>query len=187
MSRRAARPAELSADAADSASDTLRARAVALARPVAQLAPFVRQSMVVFGLGDELYALETRYVQQVQRFAEVTPLPGAAPHVLGVASVRGVLLAVFDLRVLLGVPRPQLGDLSRMLVLGEHQAELAIVADALHEVRQIDDAEWLELPASTRAATRPYLRGVTREALALFDGAALLSDPQLYVDDAVAP
>lgn len=187
MSPKAAPNAKPPIPAVPTASETLRARAVALARPAAALAPVSRQAVVVFGLGDESYALETRYVQQVQRFVDVTPLPGAPAHVLGVASVRGTLLAVFDLRVLLGVPRPQLGDLSRMLVLGEQQAEFAIVADALHEVRQLDDTEWLEPPATTRAATRPYLRGVTREALALFDGAALLADPQLYVDDAVAP
>src|ERR1700742_3830344 len=115
MSPAPAPSAKIPVPAPRSASETLRDRAAALARPLADLAPLARQAVVVFGFGGETYALETRHRQQGQRFAAVTPLPGAPAHVLGVASVRGVLLAVFDLRVLLGVPRPQLGDLSRML------------------------------------------------------------------------
>ena len=160
-------------------------RARLLAQPIAAIAaPNATRNVVTFGLGDEHYAVETRYVQLVQRFADLTPLPNTAEHVLGLASVRGELLVVFDLRVLLGVPRPQLGDLSRMLVLGEEQPEFAIVADSLDEVVELDDAELLELPAGTHAGSRPYLRGVTRAALLLFDGAALLRDPQLFVDEA---
>lgn len=170
--------------AAPTPLEILKERARLLAQPVAALqAPTAKRSVVTFGLGLERYALETRFVQRVQRFAELTPLPGSAPHVLGLASVRGELLVVFDLRVLLGLPRPQLGDLSRMLVLGEERPELAVVADSLDDVEALDESELLELPGSTSAEARPYLLGVTRTALLVFNGAVLLGDPRLYVDD----
>lgn len=165
--------------------EILAERARLLAQPIAaNAAPRTTRDVVTFGLGDEHYAIETHYVQLVQRFADLTPLPNTSEHVLGLVSVRGELLVVFDLRVLLGVPRPQLGDLSRMLVLGEEQPEFAIVADSLDDVVELDEAELLELPAGTPAGSRAHLRGVTRAALLLFDGAALLRDPQLFVDEA---
>jgi purine-binding chemotaxis protein CheW len=161
----------------------LKERARLLARPVAPLVTTASRSVLTFSLGDERYALDTRFVHTVQRMCAVFPLPGAAAHVLGLTSAHGELLVVFDLRVLLGIARPAHSPASRMLVLGEKQPELVVIADALHEVRELHDIELFDLPASIAERERPYLCGVTGEAISLFDGSALLSDPQLYVDE----
>lgn len=161
----------------------LRERARALAQPIAERVHSLSRSMVVFSLGDERYALETRFVFAVTRVYEVFPLPGAASHVLGLTSVQGELLVVFDLRVLMGVPRPARGDATRMMILGTKHAELAIIADAVHDVQPLRDSDLFPLPTSTAEGERSYLSGVTREAVSVFDGSALLTDPRLYVDE----
>ena len=163
--------------------ELLKERARALARPVKPLAQSTSRGMVVFSLGEERYAIETRYVHTTQRLPRITPLPGAAPHVLGLAAAYGELLVVFDLRAQLGTARPAQTDATRMLVLGEQSAELAIIADAVHDVQELQDAEVYELPAATSEDVRPYLRGVTGQGISIFDGAALLGSAQLYVDE----
>lgn len=164
----------------------LKERARALARPVSEVAPSLSRSMVVFSLADERYALETQYVLAVTRVCDVVALPGAAPHVLGLASVQGELLVVFDLRVLMGLAQPARAEATRMLILGTKHAELAIIADAVHDVQPLRASELFPLPASTSEGDRPYLSGVTREAVSVFDGSALLGDPRLFVDDVSA-
>lgn len=161
----------------------LKERARALARPINPTVHSVSRAMVEFSLGDERYAIDARYVHTALRLPRITPLPGASAHVLGLASAYGELLVVFDLRVLVGSTRPAYGDASRLLVLGEQSAELAIVADALHDVQQLQDADVFELPTATAEDVRPYLRGVTGQGVTIFDGAALLAAAQLYVDE----
>lgn len=167
---------------ADDARAVLKARARALARPAAAVTPSARRSMVVFSLGDERYALETRYVAAVSRMAEVCPLPGAAAHVLGLTSVQGELLVVFDLRVLMGIACAPPTDATRMMVLGGQRAEFAIIADAVHDVHPQDERDLFSRPAAADGE-RAYLLGVTSEAVTVFDGSALLADPRLYVDE----
>jgi len=161
----------------------LKERARALAQPMAELANSASRTVVVFSLGDERYAIETRYVLTVTRVCDVFPLPGAGAHVLGLTSVQGELLVVFDLRVLMGTARPARADATRMLILGNKHAELAIIADLVHDVQPLLDSDLFQVPASSAEGDMPYLSGVTREAVSVFDGSVLLSDPRLYVDE----
>jgi len=163
--------------------ELLKQRARALAQPMAELVSSTSRSMVVFSLGDERYAIETRYVFAVTRLCDVFPLPGSGAHVLGLTSVQGELLVVFDLRVLIGTARPGNADATRMLILGNKQAELAIIADVVHDVQPLLDSDLYPVPASSADGDKPYLTGVTREAVSVFDGSVLLSDPRLYVDE----
>ena len=166
-----------------SLKELLKERARELARPAQPIVHSTSRSSIVFSLGEERYAIETRYVHTAQRVPRITPLPGTAPHVLGLAPAYGELLVVFDLRVLLGTSRPAFSDASRMLVLGEQGAELAIVADNAHDVQELQDVDVFELPATTAENARPYLRGVTSQGVSILDGAALLGSAHLYVDE----
>lgn len=166
--------------------ELLKERARALARPLTELVPGTSRSVVVFSLGDERYAIETCYAFSVTRLYEVFPLPGAASHVLGLTSVQGELLVVFDLRVLMGTSRPTRADSTRMMILGNKHAELAIIADIVHDVQPLQDGDVFPLALSSADGDKPYLTGVTRDAVSVFDGSALLADPRLYVDESGA-
>ena len=87
-----------------------------------------------------------------------------------------------DLRTFLGVSGQAVTDLSRVLVLGGDRAEFGMLADAAHEVRTLRLDEILEPPGSVAGAGREYLRGVTQEALIVLDGAMLLQDSRLFID-----
>lgn len=163
--------------------EVLRERARVLARPVAPPVTSSTRTVVVFSLGDERYALEARYVFSVQRLCEVFPLPGAPAHVMGLTSLQGELLVMFDLRLLLGTPRPARSDATRILVLGDRYCELAIIVDAVHEVQELHGSDLFDLPAASGDTDVPFLRALTRDATSLFDADALLADPRLYVDE----
>lgn len=171
-----------SAEVSD-AREVLKERARALARPAAELAESASRSFVVFSLGDERYAIETCCVFGVSRVGELFALPGAGSHVLGLTSFQGELLVLFDLRVLMGSARPARTDATRMMVLGQKQPELAVLADSVHDVQPLDDRELLPLPAAAADGDRSCVCAVTREAVSVFDAGALLSDPRLFVEE----
>jgi purine-binding chemotaxis protein CheW len=142
-----------------------------------------RLEVVTFALAGEHYAVETRLVREVVRLTDYTALPGAPPFLVGVLNLRGDILAVIDLRVFLGVPVQGLTDLARVLVLGVERAEFGVLSDATHEVRTLRLDEVLPPPDSTTGIGRQFLRGVTREALIVLDGAVLLQDGRLFIDE----
>jgi purine-binding chemotaxis protein CheW len=141
-------------------------------------------TIVTFALGDEPYAIETRHVRRVVRIDDVTltPIPGTPESLTGVINMAGEILAVFDLGRLLGLPRDARAAPARVLVLGTDRDELGLLADAAHEVRALRIDAVLEPPGSLEGFGRNILRGVTADALIVLDGAALLRDPRLFID-----
>lgn len=163
----------------------LRRRAQLLAAPVISPREVVlAQDMLGFQIGTERYAIETRYVCRVLRDSPVTRLPVSDANVLGLFSLQGELLLVFDLARLLGTPQVRALESTSLLVLGRDQPELAVAVDTFEGTEQLDAAGLLE-PASTQERENVFVRGVTPDARLVLDGAALLSDPRLYIDEAI--
>jgi purine-binding chemotaxis protein CheW len=169
---------------AQQAQALMATRALALARATSR-ADVRRESIEIltFDLAGEHYAIEARYVQTVMRMSEYGALPHAPAHFVGLSAVRGELVAVVDLRQLLHVDRPGLGDLSRMIVLGTEQAELAILADLVHEVTFLAVDDLRPAPDFATGIEREYLRGITASALIVLDGRAILDDQKLHLDE----
>ena len=185
--RRLARSAAGAGDALRLSQERAKAvmdeRALALARvpPAPPKAADVLE-IATFALADEHYGVETRFVREVVRLADYTPLPGAPSFLVGVLNLRGEILALIDLRTFFGLAAAGLTDLARVLVLGDGRAEFGVLANAAHEVTTLRVDEIHEPPDSASGAGREYLRGVTRDALIVLDGAALLRDGRLFVD-----
>ena len=158
-----------------------RARALARVPPAPPKASEVLE-IATFALANEHYGVETRFVREVVRLADFTPLPGAPPFLVGVLNLRGEILALIDLRTFFGVPARGLTDLARVLVLGDERPEFGVLADAAHEVTTLRVDEVHEPPDSAAGVGREYLRGVTKDALIVLDGAALLRDGRLFID-----
>ena len=138
--------------------------------------------VVLFGLGRERYAIETRFVREVVRFADFTPVPGTPEFVVGVANLRGTVIAIVDLHRFFNIPRKGVTDLSRVIVLGIERVEFGVLADLADGQTDIAADDILPPPGKMAGIASSYVRGVTREALIILDGMALLADERLTVD-----
>jgi purine-binding chemotaxis protein CheW len=164
----------------------LHERAAALARvPARATAWQASLELLQFTLGEERCAIETCYVSEVIRPSELTRVPGAPAHMLGIINLRGDLLPVFDLRKLLNAALRERSEHTRVLVLGRQGPEACILADSVHEIAQVI-ASAIIFQAPALGSARDYLRGVTRDALVVFDAAALLDGSQMRIGDAEA-
>ena len=65
---------------------------------------------VLFKIADSEYALPADQVLQMESFAGATPVPGAAPFVVGIVQIRGRVIPLVDLRVRFGA---EAGDIPR--------------------------------------------------------------------------
>ena len=135
--------------------------------------------LVVFDLAGERYGIESRFVREVVRLSRFTPVPGTPAFVLGITNLRGEILALFDLRNLLGVVTEGVSDLARIVVLGEHGREFGFLADAASEILHVPGASLVQTEI---AWGRAYVRGVSPGGVIVLSGEALLTDPKLTLD-----
>ena len=149
--------------------------------PVAPAAAEVLE-VVTFTLANERYALETCHTREVVRFSDLTPVPSAPEFLAGLINLRGEIVAVFDLRRFFGLAEQTPSDLLRAIVLGAERGEFGVLADSVGEVMTLRIDEVREAPGSVAGAAREYLRGVTAAALLVLDGAVLLRDGRLCID-----
>jgi purine-binding chemotaxis protein CheW len=166
------------------AEDILRDRARALARPPQSAAAAVTTiELLEFHLAQERYALETQYVQEVQPFRELTPLPCTPAFVLGIVNIRGRILPVLDLKKFFDLPEKGLTDLHRIILIGGNDLEFGLLADTVAGVRHVAvDSLQPSLPTLTGIRAQ-YLKGVTEERLIVLDLARILSDPKIIVQE----
>jgi len=163
----------------------LKARAQALSRVPLQESDEAQIEIVEFTLAHERYALETVHVREVHALRELTPLPCTPPFVLGIINVRGHIVAVLDLKTFFDLPAAGLTDNSKVILIGDAQAQLGITVDAVIGVRRMAVSA-LQPPLPTLTGIRAdYLRGVTGERVAMLDAAAIWADPRIIVNEEV--
>lgn len=93
-------------------------RAAELERPA-------EEKLLVLGLGSRRFAVRSRDVRAIVRTPRIARVPSPLPALLGIAGVRGEILAVFDLAKLLGVGDDEQGLRWSLLAGDAERAALA--------------------------------------------------------------
>ena len=158
----------------------LHSRAQALAQVPAREPAVETLEVVEFDLALEHYAFPLANVRAVGLLHDLTPVPGTPPFVLGIINLRGEIRTVIDLQRFFDRPAAGLTQLNQLLIIEHGDLEVAILTDAIRGVRRLPLAELRPAPTDPRAR---YLRGVTGERVVVLDGAKLLADPRLLVED----
>jgi purine-binding chemotaxis protein CheW len=127
-------------------------------------------SLVVFALDSQHYALPLTVVERAVRMVEITPLPHAPEIVLGVVNIQGRIIPVMNIRRRFRLPerRPGVGD--QLLVARTSKRAVALVVD---EVRGV-----IECPAHGEIAPATIVPG-----LEYVTGVIKLADGLLFIHD----
>lgn len=91
---------------------------------------------VTFFLGGSLFAVPASKVLEVTRPTTITPLPHAPQRLLGIAGVRGEVVAVIDLRSAIGATSAPTSDRPKLVILNaeENETRIGFLVDAMHEI-----------------------------------------------------
>lgn len=162
----------------------LKTRAVQLAiEPQVETMADAILDVVEFHLAQERFAIESRFVREVIPVKHLTPLPCTPRYVVGLTNLRGEIHSVIDLKQLYDLPEQALGSQSRIMILRNEDMEFGILVDAVSEVRAIPiNTLQTSLPTLTDIRVK-YLRGITENRLTILDAGALLTDPDLIIDE----
>ena len=72
---------------------------------------------VTFKLDNETYGINVMRVQEVLRYTEIAPVPGAPSYVLGIINLRGNVVTVIDTRQRFGLNATEISDNTRIVII----------------------------------------------------------------------
>jgi purine-binding chemotaxis protein CheW len=162
----------------------LSERAQALAKPLEEArTPTEMLELLVFSLAGERYGIEATRVLEVVPLRGLTPMPCTPSFVLGVVNHRGRVVPVLDVRRLLDLPGEGVAEGWRMVVVEAGGMTFGIIAEAVIEISRVGAEEVAPSPASFTARRQAFVRGVTKEMVAVLEVEALARDPRITVNE----
>ncbi|NVJ51840.1 MAG: chemotaxis protein CheW [Gammaproteobacteria bacterium] len=136
---------------------------------------------VTFRLASETYGINVMQVQEVLRYNEIAPVPGAPHYVLGIINLRGNVVTVIDTCQRFGLPPIEVTDSTRIVIIEANQQVIGILVDAVAEVVYLRASEIETAPNVGNEESAKFIQGVTHregELLILVDLNKLLDQEE---------
>jgi purine-binding chemotaxis protein CheW len=108
-----------------------------------------------FKLGSEEYAIDIMSIKEITPLFDMTPIPRAPVYILGIISLRGSIVPVFDAKKKMGLPDTETTEKARIIVLTNKDEQVAILVDAITSA--------VTIPARSIEPSPPVLKGVEAE------------------------
>jgi len=115
-----------------------------------------------FSLGSEEYAIPLLSVREVIAIPEITPVPQAASHFLGIMNLRGQVISVIDLRTKLSI-KPSNTLESAIIICDLNPNSMGVVVDSINCVINPGPDQISEKPEVQSQKSTDYIQGVYRE------------------------
>ena len=96
---------------------------------------------VTFKLENEVYGINVMQVQEILRYSEIAPVPGAPLYVLGIINLRGNVVTVIDTRARFGLEPCDVTDNTRVVVIESESQVIGILVDSASEVVYLKASE----------------------------------------------
>jgi purine-binding chemotaxis protein CheW len=118
--------------------------------------------MLSFRLGGEEYAVMVELVREVLKRRELTMVPNTPDYILGVISLRGIMLPVIDLCIRLGITPGVRDEKSRIIVASPGEEDVGLIVDRVTGVHRIKEDE-IKPPPENIEHGGEFLRGIIRK------------------------
>lgn len=93
---------------------------------------------VVFELGGERYGMSSVVAREVLRIPRFVRVPRVPEHILGVINLRGQVVAVTDLRPILGLSSQACPDTARLIVAEASGMTTALMVERVHGIQSVE-------------------------------------------------
>lgn len=147
--------------------------------------------IVCFKIGDEEYGIEILKVQEIYKLPQITRLPKAAPHVLGVIDFRGKVMPIIDLKKKFGIEDGDSYDNGRAIVVDIKGKRVGLAIDSVSHVIKVDSGDIEPPPPIVKGISGRYIIGIAKVDngfIIILDINQIFSSEELNIktDEAVA-
>lgn len=115
---------------------------------------------VTFKLDNEIYGINVMQIQEVLRYTEIAPVPGAPDYVLGIINLRGNVVTVIDTRKRFGLPESEITDHTRIVVIEVDNQVVGVLVDSVAEVVYLKQSEIETAPNVGNEESAKFIQGV---------------------------
>ena len=120
---------------------------------------------VTFHLAGETYGVNVMQVQEVLRYTEIAPVPGAPSYVLGIINLRGNVVTVIDTRHRFGLEPGDMTDNTRIVIIEAEKHVVGILVDSVAEVVYLRQSEVESAPNVGNEESAKFIQGVCHKTM----------------------
>jgi len=95
------------------------------------------KQLVVFNIGQEVYAVEIAMVKEIIQMQAITRVPGVPPSVEGVINLRGSVIPIVDLRKRFKLAHLERNKDTRIVIVNCKGQEVGVVVDSVAQVLRV--------------------------------------------------
>jgi len=114
---------------------------------------------IVFSLDNEEYGIDIHQVKEVIKVRELTDVPKAPRDIMGVISLRGVVIPVMNLRGKFGMAMENKGE--RIIIVRDGAGLLGLLVDKVKRVVRLPEKS-IEPPPSVSTLNGELIKGIGR-------------------------
>ena len=125
------------------------------------------QQYLTFGLGEEVFALETGSVREVIELVPVTRIPKTPPFMRGVINLRGHAVPVVDLRIKFDMPKAQ-DTVNTCIIIVDVEVEgenchMGAIVDSVREVFEMGSDQINPPPRMGTSIRADFIKGMGKQ------------------------
>jgi purine-binding chemotaxis protein CheW len=143
-------------------ADDLLLEGFASAAALGKKVETISRRWLAFSLGSEDYALDISMIREILKPREITEIPRVPDFLLGIISLRGNIIPIFDLKRRLGLGEATIDQDSRIIVCQEGDRLAGLLIDRITQVTSIQEEGIEPPPAIFSGRDRALLDGVGR-------------------------
>ncbi len=136
---------------------------------------------ISFRVGTEKYAINLMEIKEIIRLREITEVPRAPVFVLGIISLRGIILPVFDLSARLGFATSTPSGKKRIIIVRMMDQCYGLLVDEVFQVVRLEQQSVEIPPAVLEGTKREFISGIVRQG----DRLLILIDLEKILDVAL--
>lgn len=124
--------------------------------------PATSLDVLCFRVADEIYGIDIMELKEIIKPRETTEVPHAPPFIVGVLSLRGIIIPVFVMRERLGLGGSPGRGKERIIVVKRGEGLCGILVDEVTQVVRINAASVEHPPAVLDGIDREFVSGIGR-------------------------
>lgn len=136
---------------------------------------------VIFKLEGEEYGLDIMYVNAIEKYTNIIPVPNAPDCIEGIINLRGDVIPVYSLRAKFRLPKKQVDDNTKLIISKMDDILIAFQVDSVQEITELSEENINEIPRILKTVNTAYIGQVANidgRMIILMNLKGILSDSE---------
>jgi purine-binding chemotaxis protein CheW len=140
------------------------------------------EEILCFRISDEIYGINIMELKEIIKPRETTEVPRTPSFIMGVVSLRGVIIPVINMRERLGLSQGAQNSRERIVIVKHHEGFTGLLVDEIIQIVRIGKEGREPAPAVLEGIDRDFVCGIGRTGamMIILLNVASITDINLY-------